>query len=1101
MFSCEQASLSDLDRSLTVSEPRASANEPRASASGLGRSLTVAAHGVATHLVAARWVAAHCWAAARVLLFTLLPLALLYPQAQSNSADLKGTVQDPSGATIAGATLSVKDPQTGLARNTVADKNGAFVFTSLPPSRYNLHVEAPGFAARNLEGIELRVGTTLNLPVDMALEELGTQVDVTSQAPLIETDRSQQSSTLEQRTIEDLPINRRNYLDLTLLTPGVTDSNTLVDSNDYRIAQTPQSGLSFGGSNGRSNGFFIDGVENYSNSGGVRMSVSQEAVQEFQINRSTFSAEYGGASGGTVNIVTRSGTNTFHGDFFGFLRTTALEARNYFDPGKASFTRSQAGATLGGPIKHDKTFFFVSFERLDRHESEFVSILDNPAILNQLTPSQTALFNYFASTNNFLLNLVAANGEKLLVPSTNPAVPQIFEQNSGVFPFSEENPAYSLRLDHHLSDRNTLFLRGNFNTLFQQNAELGAQIGYNRGRSFNQIDGTIAAGDTFVANPNWVIETRAMFNYNRDFVEPVDPNGPEFNVEGYGSFGRDTFIPSATYERHYELLQNTSYHSGKHTVKFGWDVNPVRDRAISDTYFGGRFEFGNQIPLSQLFETALNDPTFAADTTSYLTSQGRTDLIANLNAPITALQAFSLGVPIYYQQGFGNPNWVGWFMRYGFFAQDSWNILPNLTLNFGLRYDLENNPAPVGTDPKTVAPRFGFAFSPDNKTVIRGGYGIYFSPSDAQYANVAATLGHTINLVVVTALGLPGLINPSTGLPLTSIDIYQGLQSEGILGARPIQASDLAQFGLVPGPNSPGRVIFGTDPYIAAYSEQASLEVEHQFGDFAVSVGYNFSRGAHIAHTDGRNVYQTGTLADGQPTFGLIDPNISQLNYFAYNANSFYSAGTVQVTRRLSKNLSLNSHFTWSKATDESTDFNSDYAPNDELNLRADRGLSPFNASYRVVFTALYQSPVQNNGSFIGRVFSGWTLSPVVQYSSWRPFNILTGIDTYGDNYITNHRPWDAGRDIGRGPDMFTTDARLSRTFAFNERWHLQALIEGFNLENRTNFRSVNNIVGDVPLSSLPNPVQAFRGDPNQPLAYTSAFDPREFQVGLKIIY
>jgi len=1042
-------------------------------------------------------------------LFTILRLAavlilsvtLLYSQAQSNSADLKGSVQDPSGAAIAGANLSVKDPQTGLTRNTVSDRNGDFLFTSLPPSRYGLRVEVSGFAVKNLEGVELRVGETLNLSVTMTLEEVGTAVDVTSQAPVVETDRTQQSSTLELQTIVNLPINQRNYLDLALLTPGVADSNTLVDSNDYRIAQTPQSGLSFGGSNGRSNAFFIDGVENYANSGGVRMSVSQEAVQEFQINRSSFSAEYGGAAGGTVNIVTRSGTNSVHGNFFGFLRTTDLEARNYFDPGKASFTRSQAGATLGAPIKRDKTFVFLSFERLDRHEATFVSILDNPAILNQITPSQQQLFNYFSSTNNVLLSQVASNGEKLLVPSSNPAVTQLFSQNSGVFPFSEENPTYSMRLDHHLSDRNSLFFRGNLNTLFQQNAQLGAQIGYNRGESFSQFDGTVAVGDTFVANPNWVIETRAMFNYNRNFINPVDPNGPELNVEGFGSFGRDTFLPSASYERHYELLQNTSYHSGKHTIKFGWDINPVRDAVRSDTYFGGRFEFGQEIPLSSLFATALNDPNFPAQATAFLTAAGQTGLITNLNAPISALQAFALGVPIYYQQGFGNPNWLGWFLRYGFFAQDSWAIRPNLTVNFGVRYDLEINPSVLGTDPKTLAPRVGFAWSPNSKTVIRGGYGIYFAPSNAQFANVASTLGHTINLVVVTALGDPGVINPSTGQPLASQDIYMGLSAEGILGTRPIAASDLTQFGLSLGPNSNGRVVFGSDPYVSSYAQQSSLEIEHAFGDYSVSLAYNFSRGVHIAHTDGRNVYQTGTLPDGQPTFGFINPSIVQLNYFAYNANSFYSAGTAQITRRFRKNLALNSHFTWSKATDETTDFNSDYAPNNELDLRADRGLSPFNAAYRVVFDAVYQSPVAGGSTFRDRLLSGWTLSPVIQYSSWRPFNILTGVDNYDDNYITNHRPWGAGRDIGHGPDLFTTNMRLSRKFQFGDRWRLEALIEGFNLENRTNFRSVNNIVGDVPLSSLPNPIQAFRGDPDQPLAYTSAFEPRQFQVGLKISY
>jgi len=1029
-----------------------------------------------------------------------LSVTLLYSQAQSSSADLKGTVQDPSGAAIAGANLSVKDPQTGLNRSTVSDRNGDFLFSALPPSRYNLHVEVPGFAAKNLEGITLRVGDTVNLPVAMSIEEVGTAVDVTSQAPTVETDRTQQSSTLELQTIVNLPINQRNYLDLALLTPGVADSNTIVDSNDYRIAQTPQSGLSFGGSNGRSNAFFIDGVENYVNSGGVRLSVSQEAVQEFQINRSSFSAEYGGAAGGTVNIVTRSGTNSVHGNFFGFLRTTDLEARNYFDPGKASYTRSQAGATLGAPIKRDKTFVFLAYERLDRHEAQFVSILDNPSILNQITPSQQQLFNYFSSSDNLLLKLVASNGESLLVPSSNPNVVKLFTQNSGVFPFSEENPAYSFRIDHHLSDRNSLFLRGNLNTLFQQNAQLGAQIGYNRGESFNQFDATIAAGDTFVATPNWVFETRAMFNYNRNFINPVEPNGPEFNVEGYGSFGRDTFLPSATFERHFELLQNTSYHNGRHTIKFGWDINPVRDKVRSDTYFGGRFEFGEQIPLSSLFATALNDPNFPAEASAYLTAAGQSGLVTNLNAPVTALQAFAVGAPIYYQQGFGNPNWLGWFYRYGFFIQDSWAIRPNLTLNYGVRYDLEINPSALGSDFKTVAPRLGFAWSPNSKTVVRGGFGIYFAPSNAQYANVAATLGHTIDLVVVTALGLPTLINPATNQPLTSIDIYQGLSAEGILGNRPIAASDLAQFGLVPGPNSPGRVVFGSDPYISAYAEQYSLEVEHAFGDYSVSLAYNYSRGAHIAHTDGRNVYQTGTQPDGQPEFSLINPDISQLNYFAYNANSFYSAGTAQITRRFRKSLALNSHFTWSKATDESTDFNSDYAPNNELDLRADRGLSPFNASYRVVFDAVYQSPVQGS-TFRSRLLAGWTLSPVIQYSSSRPFNILTGLDNYGDNYITNHRPWGAGRDIGRGPDMFTTNMRISRKFRLSERWLLEALIEGFNLENRTNFRSVNNIVGDVPLSSLPNPIQAFRGDPNEPLAYTSAFEPRIFQVGLKISY
>ncbi len=540
-----------------------------------------------------------------------------------------------------------------------------------------------------MEGIELHVGDTINLPVALTLSGVGTEVNVTAEAPVIETERYQQSTTLERQMIDSLPINRRNYLDFTLLTPGVSDTSTLVDGNDFRVAQTPQSGLSFGGGNGRSNGFYIDGVENYANSGGVRMSVSQDAVQEFQINRNSFSVEYGWSSGGTVNIVTRSGSNQFHGNFFGFLRDTALQARNYFDPGKAAYTRVQAGATLGGPIQHDKTFFFLGFERLDRHETDYVTILQNPGILNVLTPSQQQLFQYFASSGNLLLGLVAQQGGQLLVPSANPDVAKLFSANSGVFPFSEKTPNYSVRLDHTISEHQNLFFRGNLTKLFQQNAQLGALIAYNRGRSFDGFDGTVAAGQTFVPNPNWVWDTRVMFNFNRQYVIPVDPNGPEIDVEGFGNFGRDIFLPSATYERHYQVLQNISYHRGAHTIKFGWDVNPVRDRVISDTFFSGRFEFGAAIPLSTLFSVALNSPNFPSQVSALLTANGRPDLISNLNAPISALQAYALGLPEFYQQGFGNPNWLGWSKRYGMYVQDSWNVRPDLTLNFGARYDLE----------------------------------------------------------------------------------------------------------------------------------------------------------------------------------------------------------------------------------------------------------------------------------------------------------------------------------------------------------------------------------------------------------------------------
>src|SRR5579885_1986488 len=668
-----------------------------------------------------------------LLLWIGVAAAPLFAQAQASSGDLRGTVTDPGGAAISQAKVRASDPAHGVQRSTTTDAAGEYRIPLLPPGTYQVRVEAAGFTSKVLDGVVIRVGDTVALRTQLEIGAVSSQVTVTAETPVIETERTQQATTIDSHRIENLPINRRNYLDFALLSPGVSETNDIVDGNDFRVAQTPQSGLSFGGGNGRSNGFYIDGVENYANSGGVRMSVSQDAVQEFQINRNSFSVEYGWSSGGTVNIVTRSGSNQFHGNFFGFLRDTALQARNYFDPGKAAYTRVQAGATLGGPIQHDKTFFFLGFERLDRHETDYVTILQNPGILNVLTPSQQQLFQYFASSGNLLLGLVAQQGGQLLVPSANPDVAKLFSANSGVFPFSEKTPNYSVRLDHTISEHQNLFFRGNLTKLFQQNAQLGALIAYNRGRSFDGFDGTVAAGQTFVPTPKWVWDTRVMFNFNRQYVIPVDPNGPEIDVEGFGNFGRDIFLPSATYERHYQVLQNISYHRGAHTIKFGWDVNPVRDRVISDTFFSGRFEFGAAIPLSTLFSVALNSPNFPSQVSALLTANGRPDLISNLNAPISALQAYALGLPEFYQQGFGNPNWLGWSKRYGMYVQDSWNVRPDLTLNFGARYDLEVNPSVLGTDPLTFAPRFAFAWSPGAKrTVVRGAYGIYFAPTWAQ---------------------------------------------------------------------------------------------------------------------------------------------------------------------------------------------------------------------------------------------------------------------------------------------------------------------------------------------------------------------------------
>lgn len=1036
----------------------------------------------------------------RLIVMLVLAGIRVFPQAQSNSGDIRGTVVDPTGSLVASAKITLTDPDRGLTRNAESDTDGKFTFSILPPGRYRVRVESAGFTTKVLEGVEVRVGDTVSMVVQMAISQVSTEIEVQAGVEVVEVERIQQANTIEQTRIRNLPINRRNYLDFALLAPGVVETTSLVDDTSFRPIQTPNSGLSFGGSNGRGNGFYIDGVENYISSGGVRPSVSQEMAQEFQINRNSFSAEFGNASGGVINIITKSGANDLRGNLFGFLRHRDIQARNYFDPGKSAFTRVQAGATLGGALKRDRTFFFVGLERLDRHETNFVPILQDKSIFTRLTPSQQQLVDFFNATGNPLLVGLSRQAQQLLIPGNNPAVVKLFNDNSGIFPFKENLTTFGLRIDHRFTDNHNIFLRGNVTKNFQQNSAFGALDAYNRGRSLDVSDASAMISDTYVFNPRWLMETRLMYDYYVLGVTPTDANGPEINITGFGLFGRQIFLPFNGPERHYQVLQNFTHVGQKHNLKFGYDFNPMRVSQESATFFGGRFSFGEAVPLANALVAATGDATLPQTLSGVLTQAGRPQLIANLSAPLSALQAYSLGLPTLFQQGFGNPAYINFIKRFHMYGQDTWKVRRDLTLNLGVRYELEFHNAIVPADRNNIGPRIGFAWSPgrSGRTAIRGGYGLYYSQINSTIAGTADPLsGRYINQVFLPLTGIPGINNPATGRPLTSADIYQTLLRQGVIGRRSILESDLSQFGIRIAPNLPLSVVFGVDKdFENPWAHQASFEIERAVGNYAVSVAYNFNRAAHLARILGKNVRYSGQrLPDGRPTFVRINPLLLQSNIFESSANSFYHAVMFQVTRRFSRGVALNAHYTFSKAMDESTDFNSDYSPNDQLNARAERSLSAFHQKHRFVLNAVLESHAKS------MALKNWSFSPIVSANSWRPFNLLTGVDPTGDSYVNTKRPAHLGRNAGQGPNFFSFDARLSRRFHFSSKEHrnVEFIAEGFNLFNRTNFRSVNNTVGDVPISALPNPIVPNRLSATTPLAYTSALNPRQFQFGLKV--
>ncbi|MBL8179012.1 MAG: carboxypeptidase regulatory-like domain-containing protein, partial [Bryobacterales bacterium] len=897
-------------------------------------------------------------------------------QTRSTTGDIQGTITDPARLAVANASVRLSNPDTGVIRSTTSDGAGAFLLPLLPPGRYRIAIEAAGFATRTVENVPVRIGDSVVLPVGLELGGVATEIEVSPDPT--DPARTQQAATVTLGQIRQLPINRRNYLDLAILAPAVVETTSLVEDVSYRPSGSPHSGLSFGGGNGRGNGFYIDGGENYNNSGGVRLNLTQEMIEEFQINRNSYSAEFGNASGGIVNIVSKSGTNQWHGNAFGFLRHRSIQARNYFDGGKSPFTRVQAGGTLGGAIRKDKTFFFAGLERLDRQESTFIPLLQDRGVFSRLTASQQRMVDSLRASGN------SAGAERLtqiLTPAGNAALVRQFTVNSGVFPFGEDLTTFGMRFDQRFSARHDAFFRANTATGFLANSSYGALDAYNRGRSIETRDATAMIGDTLALSANWLLETRLMFNYNTLGIDPLDAHGPEVNVAGFGLFGRQIFLPYYGIERHYQATQNFSRAAGRHHVKFGYDFNPMRNSFVSATFLPGRFTFGGGVPLSTALTMA--DPGLQAA----IPEPAR----AGLNDPLTALQAYHLGIPAAFQQGFGDPNYVNFIKRLHFYAQDTVQVKQGLTLSIGLRHENEFHNPIVPPDRDNIGPRLGFAYSPGSGLVLRGGYGLYYSQVTSNIAGTADPLsGRFINQIFLPQAGIAGINDARTGRTLTPADIYQTLLRQGVIGSRQVAERDLLQFGLRPAPGAPLSVIFGVDAgFENPWAHQASFEMEKAMGSYTVSAGYTFNRAAHIARILGRNVQYTGQrLADGRPTFSRIEPLVLQRNLFFSNANSFYHAATVQLNRRYSNGLSLNTHYTFSKAMDEVTDFNSDYSPNDQLNARAERALSPFHQRHRFVLSSVYER-------------RHWMFAPIVSANSWRPFNVQTGVDlpSGGDGY------------------------------------------------------------------------------------------------------
>ena len=1037
-------------------------------------------------------------------------LALLFGglalDAQTNTGNFRGSVYDETMAVIPAVTVIALDQSRGVERETTTSDTGEFVFSHLEPGVYSLNFKVANFAPLSIEGLDLRVGETATISPQLALAASEDIVVVSAESArsAIEPQRVQQSDHIDSVRIENLPINRRDYLDLALLTPGVVDTNYIANANDRRIAPTPASGLGIGGTNGRGNTFMVDGLDNVYNAGSVRSSISQEAVHEFQVNRNSFSTEQGGASGGTVNIVTKGGTNELHGSLFGVVRNRSFQARNYFDPGKSAYTRAQSGASFGGPIERNKTFLYGAYERLDRHESKIVPLLADRSFLTSLTDSQQALARVLGAAAPAPLRPLVAQLAAALVPANNPTVVPLFEANSGVFPFGEQRQQFIARFDHALRDGHNIFVRGNWTGQQRENTRFGSLTAFSRGSSSSVNDFAVAFGDTYVFSPQWVSETRLGFGYHDFGTLPTDPWGPSIDIAGFGNFGRDLILPARVMERVYQVRQNFIRLSGRQTLKLGVDINPVRDWVRAETFLGGRFIFGEAIPLSSLIDSQAGAGTSGL-IKGLLAGAGLGQLGSAVDAPISALQAFALGLPTVYQQGFGDPYWLGWSNRLNFYAEDAIRISPKFLLTLGLRQEFELKTR-FPRDLNNIGPRAGFAWSPNTKTVVRGGYGVFYSRIDGQTAYVNDLLGdkQQIYQVFIPLTGLPGIRSALSGGPLTSAEIYQTAQARGILGTRTIQPEDLALHGINPGPGYPLRAGFRVaEDTVNPYTQQGSFEIQREVGGYALSAAYNFNRGIHLIRPLDTNVYQAGTNEAGRPIVGFRNPLILQDNVYGSWGRSYYHAMILQVQKRFSGGFTLSAHHTWSKTIDENTDYNSSYEPHLQWDARDELALSHYHRGHRFVANAIAQSPwkAARGRGFGHNLLSDFTFSGIMVARSFAPFNLNAGFDNIGDRHTDTHRPWGLGRNAGIGPSFFGIDMRLARSFTLSENARLQFITEGFNLLNRTNFKGVNGIVGNRSINDLPAKLVGHRGPVTEPLAFVSTFDPRQFQFTVRFTF
>ncbi len=1036
-------------------------------------------------------------------------------------AQLNGIVRDQSGGTVANASITLREVDTNRSYSGVSNADGLYVVPNLLPGRYELTVEATGFGKSTETGIVLSVAQIATIDITLKVARPGEKVVVTTETPVIEPTRTEVSQVVDTDQIRALPISGRLFTDFVLLSPGVSVGHTSAQSpfTDPNVIR-----ISFGGQRDLNNAVTVDGADNImAANGSQRATPSQEAVSEFRVVNNSFGAEYGRALGGIVNIVTKSGTNEMHGSVYDYLQNSATNARSILTlPGFNTLRQNQFGATLGGPIRKDKTFFFVNYEGQRRAQSPTY-----PGLL--FAPVDSSVASLFpAGTTNFqAINLVKQN---LGIPAENLNVLKTADNDNGF-----------IKLDHQFNKNNRFSVRYSIldaRALSQMVGETldGGGIGLpSAGRNGLTRDQALVGTWSSQVSPalvNSLLGQWARRNYG--FIGVTGQ--PNLDVPNLLAFGHNFGAFERYNESRVQFSDTVSWVKGKHLAKFGLDYNYVRNfviwpgftpsrdifASLDDLLFSGRSNWGNAgcpFPLPSF----LPAPCIVAFFWGAPIGPGPFDPTKSSPPVGTTWQnAFRPDQAQNFDISLNHSYW-------GFFAQDQWRITPKLTLNYGARYDVETGLGFfVNGDKRGIQPRIGIAYSPDPKTVIRAGYGIFYDRYTLTFFFVSGPQ-RPLNIP-----GLPTSRNMATGT---------WLLNSAFLGAC---APSFAQPG--PPPCPPGSVPFdvinsqfttlitqgafpANQPYYQGgsvvdrnqrkpYSEQSSLEIDREIGKgLSVGAGYLFVAAHHLVRPIDLNVAPhvgvfPGTNKDIY-NFAIPVPSIpappggsngsAGIFYFTdTSGNSVHHGLTLQATQKAGKYFRLNANYTFAKTLDDGKFlvFVDTPQSNDQRSL--ERAVSNQNVRHRFVANFVADAP---DKPFV----RNFELSSIVTVQSPRPFTIFVGFDANTDGNPVNDRVGESARNTYLGDTLRTVDLRLSRIIHLNERTQLQLSVDFFNLFNRANVDEVFTVYGFLnfvnPVTGQPLPVPKHYKDgvvdPFNPVfgSPRTMLNPRQFQFAAKLLF